>query len=326
MKALTIALAASLLASIVALAWVLATPPPPDPRVARLEADLKEARQTISQLRRDLANRPVTPPPAPSRVSGGTSPDIAGLPAGGPVTPAVAAGTAGPGGSLQEMMKNPAMRDLLMQQQAVQIETSYARLFEYLQLNDEEKAHFKKLLVERGKLETELGLKMLDPSVTPEQRQKLIAEAEKNKAAYDQTIKGFLNNDSDWSTFQRWEGTKPERTSFDSMGRSLFNASGEPLSTQQEDQLITLMAQVRQSPTPEQATLSRMIQDPSKLTEANFQKMLDYQKTTYQRAFQEAAAFLSPTQLKSLQTYQDQLLETFKTSWQMSSMFTQGKK
>lgn len=325
MKALTIALAASLFASIVALAWVLATPPPPDPRVARLEADLKEARQTISQLRRDLANRPVTPPPTPSRVGGGASPDIAGLPAAGPGTPTATSGT-GPAGSLQDMMKNPAMRDLLMQQQAVQIETSYARLFEYLQLSDEEKAHFKKLLVERGKLETELGLKMLDPNVTPEQRQKLIAEAEKNKAAYDQTIKGFLNNDSDWSTFQRWEGTKPERTSFESMGRSLFNASGEPLSTQQEDQLITLMAQVRQSPTPEQAALSRMIQDPSQLNDTNFQKMLDYQKSTNQRTLQEAAAFLSPAQLKPLQTYQDQLLETFKTSWQMSSMFRQGGK
>jgi hypothetical protein len=324
MKALTIALAASLLASIVALAWVLATPPPPDPRVARLEADLKEARQTISQLRRDLANRPVTPPPAPSRVGGGVPPDMAGATAGSPGTPAAASGT-GPAGSLQDMMKNPAMRDLLMQQQAVQIETSYARLFEYLQLSDEEKAHFKKLLVERGKLETELGLKMLDPNVTPEQRQKLIAEAEKNKAAYDQTIKGFLNNDSDWSTFQRWEGTKPERTSFESMGRSLFNASGEPLSTQQEDQLITLMAQVRQSPTPEQAALSRMIQDPSQLNEANFQKMLDYQKATNQRTLQEAAAFLSPAQLKPLQTYHDQLIETFKTSWQLGSMFRQGK-
>lgn len=324
MKTLTIALAAALLTSSVALAWVLATPPPVDPRVARLEADLKEARLTISQLRRDLANRPVTPPPAPSRVGVGTSPEIAGLPAGGPGTPAAAAATPGAGGSLQEMMKNPAMRDLLMQQQAVQIETSYARLFEYLQLNDEEKAHFKKLLVERGKLETELGLKMLDPNVTPEQRQKLIAEAEKNKAAYDQTIKGFLNNDSDWSTFQRWEGTKPERTSFESMGRSLFNASGEPLSTQQEDQLITLMAQIRQSPTPDQAALSRMIQDPSQLNDANLQKMLDYQKATNQRTFQEAAAFLSPTQLKSLQTYQDQILETFKTSWQMGKALRQG--
>ncbi len=324
MKTLTIALAAALLTSIVALAWVLATPPPADPRVTRLEADLKEARQTISQLRRDIANRPVTPPPAPARVSGGAPPGIAGQPAGGPGNPGSTSG--GPAASLQDMMKNPAMRDLLMQQQAVQIETSYARLFEYLQLSDEEKAHFKKLLVERGKLETELGLKMLDPNVTPEQRQKLITEAEKNKAAYDQTIRGFLNNDSDWSTFQRWEGTKPERTSFEAMGRSLFNASGEPLSTQQEDQLITLMAQVRQSPTPEQAALSRMIQEPSQLNDANFQKMLDYQKATNQRTLQEASAFLSPAQLKSLQTYHDQLLETFKTSWQMSSMFRQGGK
>ncbi|HRJ10110.1 MAG TPA: hypothetical protein PK490_18230, partial [Prosthecobacter sp.] len=45
------------LGSVLALAWVLGTPAAPDPRVAQLEAELKEARRTIATLKRDLEKR-----------------------------------------------------------------------------------------------------------------------------------------------------------------------------------------------------------------------------------------------------------------------------
>jgi DNA replication protein DnaD len=318
MKVLTIALALTNIVSIIALAWVLGTPAPDDPRIGRLEADLKEARQTISQLRRDLANRSVSPAPSPTSKS---SAKIAlETPAANP--PSAQGGTAG---ALREMMKNPAMRDLLGQQQAAQIETGYARLFEYLKLNDEEKAHFKKLLTERAKVEADLALKMLDPNLTPQQRQQLLAEAEKNKNAFDQTIRGFLNNDADWNNFQSFEATRPERTQFETMGRSLFAATGEPLTGQQEDQLIQLMAQIRQNPSPEQAALAKSMQSSGSMNETNLQSYLEFQKTSNARALEQAAGFLSPSQLRALQSYQQQLLGNLESGYRMGSLLMQSK-
>lgn len=320
MKALTLCFAATTLASLIALAWILGTPAPADPRLAKLEAELKEARQTISQLRRDLAARPASLPATPASSQTLQASPAIEAPA---ATRSPQATTAG---ALREMLKNPAMRDLLGQQQAVQIETGYARLFEYLKLNDEEKAHFKKLLVERAKTEADLGLKLLDSSLTPEQRGQIIAEGEKNKKAYDETIRGFLNDESDWGTFQKYESTRPERTQFETMGRSLFTASGEPLSTQQEDQLIDLMAQVRQNPTPEQSQLARAMSNPAQMTDANLKSLLEFQRASNARILQQAAGFLSPEQLKTLQAYQEQTLGTMESGYRMGTMLLQGRK
>lgn len=320
MKALTICFAATTLISLVALAWVLGTPTPADPRLANLEAELRDARQTISQLRRDLANRPASLPASPA-----PAPAVQGSPA------IDAPGAAKPpqattAGALREMLKNPAMRDLLGQQQALQVETGYARLFEYLKLTDEEKAHFKKLLVERAKTEADLGLKLLDSNLTSEQRRQIIAEGEKNKKAYDETIRGFLNDEADWGVFQKYESTRPERTQFETMGRSLFTASGEPLSTQQEDQLIDLMARVRQSPTQEQSQLARSMSNPAQMTEGNIKSFLDFQRASNARILEQAAGFLSPAQIKTLQSYQEQMLGTMESGYRMGTMLLQGRK
>lgn len=318
MKALTITLAVTNIASIIALAWVLGTPAPDDPRIARLEADLKEARQTISQLRRDLANRPVASAPP----SGPTATASSSIPL---ETPGAAPVQGGATGALREMMKNPAMRELLGQQQAAQIEIGYARLFEFLQLNSEEKAHFKKLLSERAKIEADLGLKLLDPSLTPEQRQQALVEADKNKTAFDQTIRGFLNNDADWNAFQNFESIRPERTQYETMGRSLFAATGEPLSAQQEDQFLQLMARIRQNPTAEQTALVKNMQAGNGINEGSMKSYLDFQRAANAQALEEAAKFMSPAQLRALQSYQEQLLANTQSGLQMVPLM-QGQK
>ena len=108
MKAITISLALLSVSCIIALAWLLGTPAPLDPRVARLETDLKEARQTISQLRRELAEKPA-PAPVQTVVASptidaqsGTGSPANGIPTATPVR--------GQTGALREMLKNPAMK------------------------------------------------------------------------------------------------------------------------------------------------------------------------------------------------------------------------
>jgi hypothetical protein len=320
MKPLTIVLAASTAACVLALAWVLGTPAPADPRVAKLESELREARDLITQLRRDLANKPAAALPSPNT----TGLSASRLQLGTPDTNAPASGQSqGLGGALRQMLKDPSMRDLLGQQQAVQVEIAYSRLIEHLQLNDEEKAHFKKLLTERAKTEADMGLKLLDSNLTPQQRQQVLQEAEKNKLAYDETIRKFLNNDGDWNTFQNYEVTRPERTQYETMGRSIFSATGEPLNNQQEDQLIQLMAQVRQNPTPEQAALMKNMTNPAQLNEANLNTFMEYQRASNARALEQAATFLTPAQLKGLQNYQEQSLNLIRNGWQVGGVINQ---
>ena len=337
MKALTVSLALFSVGCIVALAWVLGTPAPIDPRVAkrvheglRRGLDLKDARQTIAQLRRDLAVRPTAlPSPSTAVVASAVAitGDSAKAPAGAAaLSPFQAGGGKGGASALREMLKNPGMRAMMEQQQAVQVETSYARLFDQLQLTDEEKTHFKKLLTDRQKAETDLGLKLLDPNLTPQDKQQIMAQAEKNKKTYDDAIKTFMNNDSDFGTFQNWEDTKPERTLYDTVGRNLFASSNEPLSAQQEQVLLNTMTQIRKSPTAEQAAVVKTMQDPTQMNDANIQRMLQMTDANNKRILEQAATSLTPGQLKTLENYLQQSRSMTITGLEMGKMMMQGGK
>jgi len=326
MKALTLSLAVLCISSIVALAWVLGKPAPNDPRVARLEADLKDARLTIAQLRRELENKPVSLP-APARADSSVAMlGSEGATASGAVMDFKShAGGAPKGGeALREMMKNPAMRAMIEQQQAMQVEVSYARLFDQLQLTTEEKAHFKKLLVEKQKAETDLGLKMLDPNLTDADRQKLMAQSEKNRSTFDSAIKTFLNNDGDWNSFLGWEDSKPERTMYESMGRSLFSASNEPLSPEQEQQLLKTMTDIRKSPLPDQVAFTKGIRNPGQMDDATIKRLLEMTDQNNKRIIEQAAQTLSPGQLKTLESYLNQGRTMTETGYKMGKMFSDG--
>jgi hypothetical protein len=200
------------------------------------------------------------------------------------------------------------------------VEASYARLMEQLQLSEEEKTHFKQLLIDKQKVETDLGMKMLDPNLSPEQRKQIVAQAEKNKKTYDDAIKTFLNHESDWHHFQAYEDAKPERISYDSMGRNLFASSSEPLTQQQEQILMNTMTQVRKSPTQEQLALSKSLQDPSQLNAANIARLLEMMKQNNQRILEQSASHMTPGQLKTLAQYLSQNLKNTETGLKMGGM------
>ncbi len=324
MKAIIFSLALFSISCLIALAWILGTPAQIDPRLARLEADLKEARQTISQLRRELAEKPA---PAPARTITSApsieAPSAAGSPVNGSPTATPVGGQAG---ALREMLKNPAMKAMMEQQQAMQVDASYARLMEQLQLSDEEKAHFKKLLVDKQKVETDLGMKMLDPNLSPEQRKQIAVQAVQNKKTYDDAIKTFLNNESDWNNFEAYEDAKPERISFDAMGRTLFASSSEPLTQQQEQILINTMTQVRKSPTQDQLELSKSLQDPSQINAANITRLLEMMRQNNQRILEQSATNMTQGQLKTLEQYLSQNLKNTETGLKMGSIITGNQK
>lgn len=302
------------LASVAAMAWVLGTPAPPDPRVQKLEVELKEAKKTIASLRRELEKREQSlPPPQPlSRsLSEPSAPALAAAPTGQP--------------GLKDMLTDPKMRAVMEKQQSMQIDMAYARLIQHLGLNDQEKEHFKKLLTGRQKTMMDTSLKLMDPNLTPEQRNSLAQEVDQQKKAFDDTIKAFLNNEEDWRTFQQWEATLPERQQFDMVGRSLFSTSGEPLDATQEQQLIQLMASVRTTPGQGGNLIGKTNMDPSKLTPEFVNQMVGQLEVNARIVEERAAQFLSPAQLQALSAYHKQTIEMSKSGIEMSRMLMQEK-
>lgn len=317
---ITVFLVVLAVGSFTGLAWMLARPMPTDPRVAKLESELQTLRRENERLRQQLEQRPASPLPSAPAVSGSGDKAAADLAAGLASAPKGSKGVNG----LRDMMATPGMRAMMEQQQSLQIDMGYGKLMGILQLNDEEKAHFKKLLLEREKAQTDMGLKLLDGNLTPAQKQKLVQDMQAQRKTYDDTIKTFLNDAGDYNTYRHWEETQQERMQYDMMGRSLFSSSGEPLSDQQEQQLIDLMAQARKEPTAPADITDPANMDPTQMTPAKIDSYIQQLEKVHQNVRAQAATVLTPGQLKTLESFQEQTRNMARTGMQMSTMMING--
>lgn len=227
--------------------------------------------------------------------------------------------------AMADMMKNPAMKEMVKQQNLAQMDMIYGKLFQRFQLSDEEKQNIKALIADRMQLDVDLGLKMMGGDVTPEQRKALVEELTAAKKTSDEKIKTFLNNGDDYKTFQQWEDSKPERMQL-TLGQAAFSAAGEPLTAQQEDQLVASMFSARSAMTdvpdmnkPENVT-------PGNLTQATVDKLTAAFDRQAQKVYADAAKYLSAKQLEALKTMQSQQRAMQETGLKMSQMMFGGQK
>ena len=307
-RTLIIFLALVACGSLATMAWMMGTPAPADPRLAALQAENETLKKEVGRLKEQLAHRAaLAAAPKPSAPATSARPEV------GADLAADAAKNSNPAADLREMMTSPGMRAMMEQQQSMQIDAGYGKLMVLLQLNDEEKAHFKKLLLEREKYQTEMGLKLLDASLTPEQRKKISDDLVAQRGKFDETIRAFLNDNKDYATFQQWEETQPERIQFDMMGRTLFSSSNQPLSEQQEEQLFNLMANARKGPTAPANILDPGQSDPTQITEQRIAEYIRGLEASHGKLVQQAAGMLSPEQLKIFEAYLGQARDMART-------------
>lgn len=228
--------------------------------------------------------------------------------------------------AMAEMMKSPAMREMIKQQQLAQLDLQYGKLFNRFQLNDEEKANFKQLISERMQAEMDMGLKFMEGNTAKPERDAAVKALSDSKAASDAKIKTFLNNDEDYKTFQDWEESKPERMQL-AMGAANFATAGEPLSPQQEDQLVAAMKQARTSVKDLPDMSKPQNADPMNFTPAMTERLMASYDQQAQQVLGAAAGFLTPKQLEALKALQQQQRAMQEAGLKMSSMmFGNGKK
>ena len=299
----------------------LAQPNPMAPRVKQLELDLSKANNEITRLKTEYDKLLAAKKPAPTIAHGNA-------PATKPLTASAAsqAAPASSGDALRKMMEAPGMKEMMRKQQEVQIDMTYGKLFQQLGLSDKELDNFKQLLADRQLKQTEVGMKMMDSSLTTEQRGAIANEMTAAKKDSDAAIRKFLNNEDDFKTFQQWDDTQPERMQMQ-LAASNFDSAGAPLSEEQRNQLIDLMAAVRKAPsqTPD-------LNDPRNITPGSLspdgiaQQLARYDADA-QRVLQQAANFLSPAQLDALKRMQQQMRTMAEAGMRMSgSMFAPPKK
>ena len=294
----TISLFAALLFGAIAVSLFVTRPPDHSPPRAELEQRLQRATSEIATLKSELAIAKSTPEANPAPAPSDRSP-AASEPqkqSGVPTDPA----------AMSQMMKDPKMREAMKGAAVMQIEMQYAKLIGRLSLNETETNHFKKLLGDRFSAKTDMGFEMMDAKLTKEQRKAATDKFEASKNASDAAIKEFLNDDADFAAFKHWEDTEPERMQI-MLGKTAFDAAGAPLSAEQEEQLISLMADVRKRPSDLPDLNDPQQIDPSMMTD-DFTKRLSTAFDEQQRSVLEGAAgFLAQPQLEALKKMQEQM-------------------
>lgn len=333
---LIILLLAGLAVCVSAGGWLLSRPNPALSEVARLELELKDAKAEITRLKEAMEKQKATASfsrataPSPTATM---NPVSGGKAASASAAATVGNGSAAPGAvksganAFRDMMKAPGMKEMVKQQNLAQMEMTFGRLFDAFQLNPEEKENFKQLLAARTGAQTEMGLKLMEENLTPEQRKQITAEYEVAKKTSDEQIRTFLGDEADYKTFQHWEDTQPERMSFEMMGgRAHFSSAGEPLTPDQEQRLVDVMATVRKAPSklPDLSKPENVWS--SNLSDEMVQQQLQKYDRDAQTVAQNAAGFLSAKQLEALAKMQQQMRTMTEAGLKMTSAMMKGGK
>jgi hypothetical protein len=150
---------------------------------------------------------------------------------------------------LGEMFKNPEMKELIKTQQKTvfsgMIDKNYASLFSALNLNPQQSAALKDLIMKKTMVDAETGMSMMSSDQDATKRADAIKQSKADKDAINEEIKQALG-EGGYAQFQTYEKSIPER-----MALSTFKdqqaAGATPLNADQESQLIQALTDERQN-------------------------------------------------------------------------------
>lgn len=225
---------------------------------------------------------------------------------------------------LSAMFKDPALKDMIKNQQKVamgaMIDKNYAKLFADLHLSPDQAASLKDLIMNKMLAGTDLGMSMLSEDMDAAKRKELTDQVKTSTDAIDAQIKQFLGDDN-YAQFQSYEKTQGERTVVSGLKDQL---AGGPtaLNADQEQQLVQAMTQQRQN-----FTFTTDYSDQSKFN-GDFASMFSEDKMSQyfqqldqlnQQYTESARSILSPDQLDAFQKYLANQQQLQKMGMQMAA-------
>lgn len=228
----------------------------------------------------------------------------------------------GMGGMLGKMMKDPAMRDFMKDQQKTVINQMYAGLFKEMKLTPDEREKLKSILIESQMKNVDLAQGMFGEGKTGV----AVAVGQQISDASKETegeIKALLGEDR-FGQYENYQKTMGERMQLDQFKNQL--SSEAPLSEEQTKQLLELM-QSEKSAVPMAVPTPPTSGEVTEIFTAEvLEKQIKWAEDYNRRVLEGAGKILTADQLKQYQAFQEQQASMQKLGLQMvKGMFGGGK-
>ena len=220
------------------------------------------------------------------------------------------------GDMIGKMMKDPAMREMMREQQKAMINMMYGGLFKELNLSPEQKDKFKELLTESqmGKVAaTQALLGGAQDEATTAAAKQSVADAKKQAEA---DIKALLGEQG-YAQYEDYQKNVGERMQLDQLKNQL---AGEnvPLRDEQNAQLLQIMKEEKLALPPAISTEQSEMPGPDTFTPQKMDEQLKWMEQYNARVADRAKSVLTPEQFINYQKFQEQQATMAKLGMQMA--------
>ena len=228
------------------------------------------------------------------------------------------------GDMIGKMLKDPAMREMMREQQKAAINMMYGGLFKELNLSPEEKDKLRELLTESqmGSVEAAQGLfGGAQDEATTAAAKKAAADAKKQA---DADIKALLG-EGRYAQFEEYQTSVGERMELDQLKTQL---AGEnlPLRDEQNAQLLQIMKEEKLALPPVIPTDHSQMPDQDTFTLQKMDEQMKWVEQYNARVAERARAVLTPEQFINYQKFQEQQAAMQKLGMQMARQMFGGDK
>ena len=229
----------------------------------------------------------------------------------------------GMGDMLGKMMKDPAMREMIREQQKAAINMMYGGLFKDLNLTADEKEKLKGILTDAQMKNVEKAQSLFggDKDASKDQTQKEMADA---KAQTDAEVKALLGPER-FAQYQDYQKNMTERMQIDQFKNQLAGDS-QPLGDQQAAQLMEAMKNLKTTMPPPISSDQTQAPNPEMFKEDNMAGQIKWMDDYNRQLVDAARTILSPEQLKQYQSFLEQQSSMQKLGLKMAKQMFGGDK
>jgi len=225
---------------------------------------------------------------------------------------------------MAEMMKDPAMKEMIKQQMRSSMDLLYRDLFDMLGLGSDKQDQLSKLLADRSSAGMDLGLAMMGGKKPSKEEMKEKTDALKAQTdVSDKAIKDLLGEDA-YSKFEVYEKSQPERQQLKALSGQLKD-KGLTLSEQAETQLMDAMYQERTNFQYDVDLGDQKDFNMDKFTQENMERYAGQQAALQEKIFARAGTILSPEQLSVFAESQKQQAAMAKAGMEMGMKMMKGQ-
>ena len=210
------------------------------------------------------------------------------------------------GKMLGQMMKDPAMREMMRGQQKAMMGLMYSGLYQDLNLPKEQQEKLAELLLDGQMKSIETAQAMMDPESATNNPAAARQAAADQKKESDEKIRALLG-DEKYAAYEDYQKNVGERMQLNQLRGQLEEAK-IPMQAEQEQQLLAILKEekTRVPPVIPDAAQQNPADLKTLMAGDSMEKQLAWLEDYNKRVLERAGAVLTPEQFKRYQEFQDQ--------------------